>query len=252
MDSIWGKRLREFYIEITKYVSIIAMSIFYSFIIFGSIFTYYYFQFLNWLPPSFPTELLASLFFAFMFLRTKVRTFMKNADIIFLTPIETHLVSYFRNSILYSALIEVIRLLFMIVIIAPLVNPREVFNIPFLIIFSGLIILNFQLTWIEQWLNNKLQYIGHRIFRFSLFSATLYLMFTGHWAVTATLVFINLILWFYIFENKTRGVNWEYLIAQEEKSLVRIYKFINIFTDVPQFKHSFNRRTILGWCIKKA
>lgn len=51
-------------------------------------------------------------------------------------------------------------------------------------------------------------------------------------------------------KNKTRGVNLEYLIDQEEKSLLKIFKFINIFMGVPLLKHSLNHRTILGWNIK--
>ena len=251
INSIWERRFREFYIEMTKYISIIAMSIFYSFLIFGGIFAYYYFKLLNWLPPSFPTEIFASLFISFMFLQTRIRTFLKKADIIFLVPTETSLSLYFRNSIFYSAFSDIIRLLIMIVIISPLINAMDIFSIIFLISFLGLAILNFRLVWIEQWLNSKFQYIGQRLFRFLAFSAILYFMFMGSWEVAAIWLVINYFLWFLLFKNKTKGLNWEYLISQEEKSLVRIYIFINIFIDVPHLKHSFNRRKFLSWCLKK-
>ena len=54
-----------------------------------------------------------------------------------------------------------------------------------------------------------------------------------------------------MFERKSKGVNWEYLIDLEEKNLVKIYKFINIYIDVPHLKYSFQHRKILGWGIKK-
>ena len=51
--------------------------------------------------------------------------------------------------------------------------------------------------------------------------------------------------------RRLKGVNWSFLINQEEKSLLKIYKFINFYIDVPHLKHSFKRRKLLGWLIKK-
>lgn len=251
VNSIWNKRLREFYIEIVKYFSLIGMGVFYSFIIFGSVFLYYYMKFLQWLPPFFPTEMIASLVITLTFLQTSVRTFVKKADVIFLMPAETALSSYFRKSMYYSAFIDVIRLLIMILIISPLVKQSEIITITFLIIFSGLIHLNIRLTWIEQWTTTKLQNLIHKVIRFLTFYTIIYFMFMGLWTIAGTLLIINSFLWFYVFNKQARGINWDFLINQEERSLLKIYKFINIYIDVPHFKHSFKRRQLLGWSIKK-
>ncbi len=250
INSIWNERLKEFYIEIVKYFFIIAMSVFYSFIIFGSLFFYYYLKFIQWLPPYFPTEIIASLLITVTFLTTNVRTFVKKADIIYLMPAETRLSSYFRKSMLYSAFMNVIKLLTMMIIIGPLLK-SEIINSPFLIIFSGLIILNIHLNWIEQWLPTKLQMFMHRLVRFLSLNVILYFMFIGMWTIGGLIFIINSILWFCVFDNKARGVNWEYLIRKEEQSLLKIYKFINIYIDVPHLKHSFKRRHFLGWWVKK-
>ncbi|HJF31979.1 MAG TPA: ABC transporter permease, partial [Sporosarcina psychrophila] len=98
INSIWTERARDFYIDIAKYFSIIAMSVLYSFIIFGSVFIYYYLKFLQWLPPYFQTESIASFVITLTLLKTSVRTFLKKADIIFLMPAEKKLSSYFRTS----------------------------------------------------------------------------------------------------------------------------------------------------------
>ena len=79
INSIWDKRLKEFYIEIVKYFSLIAMGVFYSFIIFGSIFIYYYVKFIQWIPPFFPTEIIASLVITVTFLKTNVLTFVEKS-----------------------------------------------------------------------------------------------------------------------------------------------------------------------------
>lgn len=251
INSVWDKRLRDFYIEIVKYFSLIAMGVFYSFIIFGSVFLYYYMKFLQWLPLYLPTEMIASLVITFTFLKTNIRTFVKEADVIFLMPAETALSLYFRKSMFYSAFIDVIKLLIMLLIISPLVNQSEIITIPFLIIFSGLILLNIRLTWIEQWMTTKLQNLIHKVIRVLTFYTIIYFMFIDLWTIAGALLIINSFLWFYVFNNKERGINWDFLINQEEKSLLKIYKFINLYIDVPHLKHSFKRRKLLSWSIKK-
>jgi len=250
INSIWDKRLKEFYVEIVKYFSLIAMGVFYSFIIFGSVFLYYYVKFLQWLPSFLPTEMIASLVITFVFLKSGVRTFVQKADVIFLMPAETALSSYFRKSMFYSTFIDVIKLMIMLIAISPLIKQEGIFNTVFIITFLGLIILNIRLTWIEQWMTTKLQKLIHKVIRLLTFYTIIYLMFIGQWIIAGTFLIINSFLWFYVFNKKGKGINWDYLIVQEEKSLIMVYKFINLYIDVPHLKHSFKRRRFLGWLIK--
>ena len=251
INSIWDRRLRDFYVEIVKYFSLIAMGVFYSFIIFGSIFLYYYMKFFQWLPPFFPTEMIASLVITFTFLKSGVRTFVQKADVIFLMPAEAALSSYFRKSMFYSTFIIVIKFIFILLMFSPLIKQGGIFNAIFFITFSGLIILNIRLTWIEQWISTKLQKSIHKVISFLTFYTIIYLMFIGQWIIAGNLLIINSYLWFYVFDKKGKGINWEYLINSEEKSLLNIYKFVNLYIDVPHLKHSFKRRRFLGWLIKK-
>ncbi len=252
INSIWDERLKKFYIEIVKYFSLIAMGVLYSFIIFGSVFLYYYIKFLQWLPPHFPTEMIAAFVITSTFLKTSVRTFVQKADVIFLMPTETALSSYFKKSMFYSAFLDAIKLIIMLLIISPLIKQEEIFNAGSIITFSGLIILNIRLTWIEQWHTTRLQKLIHKGIRFLTFYTIIHFMFTGMWKISATLFIVNFFLWFYLSTNKGRGVNWDFLINREETSLLKIYKFINMYIDVPHLKHSFRRRKLLGWSIKKA
>lgn len=193
INLIWTERAKDFYIDIAKYFSVIAMSVLYSFIIFGSVFIYYYLKFLQWLPPYFQTESIASFVITLTLLQTSVRTFLKKADIIFLMPAEKELSSYFRTSMFYSALMDVIRILIMMIISSPLIRHSEINTIPFLITFSGLIILNIRMAWIEQWLTGNLQKLVHSVIRSLLLFTTLYFMFTGMWIVAGFLLIINII-----------------------------------------------------------
>lgn len=247
IQALWNKRLQEFHHDIIRYFSLIAMSVFYSFIIFGSVFAYYYVKFLQWLPASFPTELLTTLLITLVFAQTSIRTFVKQADIIFLMPAEAQLTSYFKKSMIYSAGLDTSKLLLMLVIVTPLMKPT-LFSF---VILAGLLTLNIRLVWIEQWLTTSWQMIIHRFIRLSSIGIILYFIAIGNWIISGSLLVIQLILWFYVYNSRTRGVNWGFLIKQEEKSLEKIYKFIHFYTDVPHLKQSFKPRRLLGWAIKK-
>ncbi|MBE1555248.1 ABC transporter permease [Sporosarcina limicola] len=251
VNSIWNKRFKDFYIEMANYFAVIAMSVLYSFIIFGSVFIYFYMKFIQWLPPSVSTEIIAAVVITFIFLQTRVRTFVKKADVVFLMPTEAALSSYFRNSILYSVFMDVIRLLIFMIVMSPLIKNKEVINLPFVLIILGLIILNIRLTWVEQWLTTKTQKVVHRSIRLILFSTALYFMFLGIWEISGIVIVVNFIIWFYVFGKRARGINWSFLINQEEKSKLKIYKFISLYIDVRHLERSFSRRRLLGWIVKK-
>ncbi|MEK5038283.1 ABC transporter permease [Sporosarcina sp. FSL K6-3457] len=247
MNSIWGKRLKEYYSEIIRYFSIITMSVVYSLIIFGAVFLYYYIKFLQWIPVSFPTELIAALVIALFFLTTGIRTFLKQADVIFLMPAEARLSPYFRKSMIYSASIHAMQLGPLLMITSPMFH----LNTTVMIISLGLIILNIRLIWVEQWLATPLQLVIHKVIRFLLFSTILYLLFVGSWLIAGSLLMITLVLWFYVINDKTTGVNWDFLIHREEKVLEKIYKFIHLYIDVPQLTYAFKPRMLLSWIIKR-
>ena len=74
----------------------------------------------------------------------------------------------------------------------------------------------------------------------------LYLLFVGNWLIAGSLLVVTLVLWFYVMNEKTAGVNWDFLIHREEKTLEKVYKFIHLYIDVPQLKYSFKPRRLLG------
>lgn len=192
INSIWNNRITEYYSEIIRYFSVITMSVVYSFIIFGAVFLYYYIKFLQWIPTSFPTELLVALVVTSFFLTTGIRTFLKQADVIFLMPAEARLSGYFKKSMVYSMGIHTVQLIILLMVISPLIHLDTIV----IIISPGLLILNIRLIWVEQWLANPLQLFIHKVIRFLLFSTILYLLFVGNWLIAGSLLIITLVLWF--------------------------------------------------------
>ncbi|WP_318615595.1 ABC transporter permease [Sporosarcina sp. YIM B06819] len=252
INSIWNKRVKEFYSEIIRYFSVITMSVVYSFIIFGAVFLYYYTNFVKWMPSSFPTELLAALVVTSFFLTTGIRTFLKQADVIFLMPAEARLSTYFRKSMVYSACIHAVQLIILLMILSPLIRLNGIAMIMFPLAFSGLLLLNIRLIWVEQWLVNSFQLFTHRMIRFLLFVTILYLLFVDAWLIAGSLILVNSVLWFYVVNKKTTAVQWNFLILREEKTLEKVYKFIHLYIDVPHLTYSFKPRRQLGWSVKRA
>lgn len=248
INSIWNKRLKEYYSEIIRYFSVITMNVVYSFIIFGAIFLYYYIKFLQWIPVSFPNELLAALVVTSFFLTTGIRTFLKQADVIFLMPAEARLSGYFKKSMVYSMGIHSMQLIILLMILSPLIH----LNTIVIIISLCLLILNIRLIWVEQWLVNSFQMVIHKVIRFLLFGTMLYLLFVENWLIAVSLLMISIVLWFFVINDKTTGVNWDFLILREERALEKIYKFIHLYIDVPELTYAFKPRRLLSWIIKRA
>ena len=94
-----------------RYYSIIGANVVYFFLFISSIFIYYFNLLLQWMPPQISVEGILSLFVTFILIQTKVRTFIKRPDVVFLLPLEGKLKPYFIKSLVYSIVIDVIKLL---------------------------------------------------------------------------------------------------------------------------------------------
>jgi len=253
MDSnqLWKKRTVEFYIIIAKYFSTIAGNVFFSLLLLGCVFVYYYLKVIQWIPSYILTEWIASLMTAAFFLRSSVRTFVQKADLVFLLPAEASLSDYFRKAMIYSAILDVVKFTIVITFMTVLINAEKVLTSPFFVLFLCMIVLNVRLTWVEQWLTMEPRRFLHKLIRFLSFTMILFFLFIGNWIIALTLLLVNYGFSIYVFPLDAKSVNWEYLLKQEEKSLLRIYKFINIYTDVHHVKRSFRRRRFLTWIIKR-
>ncbi|WP_082393724.1 ABC transporter permease [Bacillus sp. JCM 19034] len=56
---------------------------------------------------------------------------------------------------------------------------------------------------------------------------------------------------FNLYYWKKRNLNWQWLIIEEEIALLRNFKFINIFMDVPNLKRSSRNRSLLTMILKR-
>lgn len=107
-QSLWQERVQTYWREAGRYLKLIGNSGFlftvYFLFIVGS---YYYQQILEQLPAEFPTVELFTVVFLLILTRSRVRTFVKQADVVFLLPFEAKMGDYFRSAIRYSFFMQV-------------------------------------------------------------------------------------------------------------------------------------------------
>ncbi|WP_420827794.1 ABC transporter permease [Gracilibacillus alcaliphilus] len=250
MKTLWGLRVQEFYRKMFRYYSIIGQSVVYFFLIISSIFIYYFNLFLQWIPPQISVEVILSLFITFILIQPKVRTFIKRADIIFLLPLEVKLKSYFIKSLVYSIVIDVIKSLSLIIILISLFLHTTNISLPIFFVIMGIVSYNILMKWIEQWLENHVQLLLHRLNKFFSIYLMCYFLFKNGWIFELTLMSINFVYLIY-FIGKKRNLNWQWLIDEEERALLRNFKFINFFMDVPNLKRSFRSRRMFSMILKR-
>ncbi|CAH0344639.1 hypothetical protein BCI9360_00899 [Bacillus sp. CECT 9360] len=233
-----------------RYYSIIGANVVYFFLVIGSIFIYYFHLFLQWMPPHISVEVILSLFITFLLIRTKVRTFIKRADIVFLLPLEWELKPYFIKSLGYSFVIDTIKLLSFISVFLSLFLHTTKINLHILFFIIGIVAYNILMKWTEQWIENYVQSMLHSLMRIFSVYLMCYFLFNNDWIFEFVLMSINFFYLIY-FIGKKRNLNWQWLIAEEESALLRNFKFINVFMDVPNLKRSYRHRRLLTMIVKR-
>ncbi len=250
IKTLWGLRVQEFYRKMFRYYSIIGANVVYFFLVISSIFIYYFHLFLQWIPPQISVEVILSLFVTFILKQTKVRTFIKRADIMFLLPLEVKLKPYFVKSLVYSLVIEVIKLVSLMTILVTLFLHTTNINLSVFFLIVGIVSYNILMKWIEQWVKNQLQFVLHRCIRLFSIYLMCYFLFKNDWIFELVLMSINFVYLIYFLAQK-RYLNWQWLIDEEESALLRHFKFINIFMDVPNLTRSFRKRRLLTMLLKR-
>lgn len=244
IKTLWGVRCQAFYRKMFRYYSIIGANVVYFFVIIGSIFIYYFHLFLQWIPPQISIELILSLFSTLILMQTKIRTFIKRADIIFLLPLEWKLKPYVIKSLVYSFSIQFVKVLSLITVLFSLLLHESNITFSRFILIAGIVCCSVLMKWTEQWLENYVQLALHRLIKLLSIYLMFYFLFNHDLVFEFVLMGLNFV--YIIFQiGRKRNLNWQWLIVEEENALLGNYKFINIFMDVPNFKHSFRKRRLL-------
>ncbi len=241
--TLWRERYQAAMSEMTKYTKYMANG--------GLLFTVYfvilyalvvYGRFLNQINGDFPGNLLmGGLFIIIAFYRT-ARTFLVEADQVFLLPNLPQLSSYMKRVRLYNAFLGMVRVVIPFLAIAVLyVRTESTSPLEMIVLFFALAMIGASANL------SKLEAIPHRLVVLYAVGAGILVMIDMPLfsIVITSLLLVTLHLKKY---QQLPLMEW---IAIEQESRDRFYRIANWFVDVPRLSKTYKQRRILSQLVEK-
>ena len=240
---LWRTRYQTAMAEMTKYTRYMANG--------GLLFTVYfvvlyglvvYGRFLDQLNPDFPGNLvMGSLFILLAFYRS-TRTFLVEADQVFLLPILPDLANYMKRVRVYNAFYGLIRAIIPFLAVSVLyVRTEDTTPVELFVLF-------FALSMVGAAANlSKLEGVGHRIvLLYATGAGILVMLGMGLFSIVVTSL---LLLTIYLKkQDQLPLMDW---ILLEQESRDRFYRIANWFVDVPRLSTTYKRRRLLSHLVEK-
>lgn len=242
-STLWRERYQTAMAEMTKYTKYMANG--------GLLFTVYfvilyalvvYGRFLNQIDGGFPGNLLMGSLFLIMASYRTARTFLVEADQVFLLPNLPQLGSYMKRVRLYNAFLGMVRVIVPFLAVAVLYVRTETTNsVEVIVLFLALAMIGASANL------SKLEAIPHRI-------VILYALGAGVLVIIDMPLFSIVITSFLLITLHLKKyqqlplMNW---IALEQESRDRFYRVANWFVDVPRLSKTYKQRRILSQFVEK-
>lgn len=252
--GLWRKRLGQTSKELGKYLRYIFNGhIVIVFIFLVGAAAYYYQAWVDTLTPEFPVAFIMAAFLALLVTHSPIYTLLKDADRIFLLPLEEKLGSYFSRSVLFSFFLQLYGLLFGLAVLMPMYAALNAGNFTIFFLFFAMLavlkIANLLIRWRVQYYVEISAHRTDSLIRYFVNGVFLFLLFDGasYWLLLPIVLIYVLLYVFYSYQTKEKGLKWEYLVTQHERRMMAFYRLANMFTDVPILRNSVKRRRWLDF-----
>lgn len=250
--AIFSERLRTAWGNGSRYVRLISGSSGTPVLLLLAVilFTYGYNSFLTWLPDAFPTQWLMTFVLALILTKCTVRTFLQEADVLFLLPLEHRMTPYFRYSLRYSAALQVIASVLLMSVFFPLYRVNVGSSASFAIVLAFTALFK---TWNVYAYFRELQLPQGRR-RHVLFRTAVNLLLAGllFYPGSRTLyifiaaVMLSVLTLYYSQLGKDGRYAWHRLLALEQKRRNALLVLAAFFIDVPYIKPQVKKRPLLS------
>ncbi|PGL21300.1 ABC transporter permease [Bacillus thuringiensis] len=254
--ALWKERFRHFLKEVrtySKYVFNDHLKFIFVFIIGAG--AYYYQQWLQTLTPSFPTALVMAVLLGLVLTAGSIQTLLKEADLVYLLPVEEKLKPYFTKSFLFTFMIQLYIIAIVAAALAPLYfQQMKQTGAGYIWIVLAFVIVkawNLFVAWEKSFLTDQniqradwfIRFILNGLFVYFLVERTSVLVISG--------IVLLMVLYLAIMHQMVKGkpLNWEYLISEEGKKMMLLYRIANMFVDVPALKERVSRRKWLDFIL---
>ncbi|ANS46626.1 MULTISPECIES: ABC transporter permease EcsB [Bacillus cereus group] len=254
--ALWKERFRHFLKEVrtySKYVFNDHLKFIFVFIIGAG--AYYYQQWLQTLTPSFPTALVMAVLLGLVLTAGSIQTLLKEADLVYLLPVEEKLKPYFTKAFLFTFMIQLYIIAIVAAALAPLYfQQMKQTGAGYIWIVLAFVIVkawNLFVAWEKSFLTDQniqradwfIRFILNGLFVYFLVERTSVLVIGG--------IVLLMVLYLAIMHQMVKGkpLNWEYLISEEGKKMMLLYRIANMFVDVPALKERVARRKWLDFIL---
>ncbi|PEK07503.1 ABC transporter permease [Bacillus toyonensis] len=254
--ALWKERFRHFLKEVrtySKYVFNDHLKFIFVFIIGAG--AYYYQQWLQTLTPSFPTVLVMAVLIGLVLTAGSMQTLLKEADLVYLLPVEEKLKPYFTKAFLFTFMIQLYIIAIVAAALAPLYfQQMKQTGAAYIWIVIAFVIVkawNLFIAWEKSFLTDQnvqkadwfIRFILNGLFVYFLVERTSVLFIGG--------IVLFMVLYLAIMHQMVKGkpLNWEYLISEEGKKMMLLYRIANMFVDVPALKERVSRKKWLDFIL---
>ncbi|QRG70774.1 ABC transporter permease [Brevibacillus choshinensis] len=261
VDALFRERLQRHLAELVRYGQYMANGgVLMVAVFLCGLLAYYYPNLVKAIPAWFPVPYALALVLAIFITRSPHRTFLLEADLIFLTPAETKMARYFQKTQVYNFVVQSIGLFLVLLLFLPLyqgtigASGAQVWlywGVPF--VLKG---WNVYISWTVLRLPGKQQGAAFSMGRFGLTYFLLAWMLTegGFLAYQrvpyGAILWMGLLIWFHIRLlqiPKKHAYQWYQLLEMENGLRLRFYQIANQFRDVPSLQQRVKPRKWLMW-----
>ncbi|PFJ62241.1 ABC transporter permease EcsB [Bacillus thuringiensis] len=254
--ALWKERFRHFLKEVrtySKYVFNDHLKFIFVFIIGAG--AYYYQQWLQTLTPSFPTALVMAVLLGLVLTAGSIQTLLKEADLVYLLPVEEKLKPYFTKAFLFTFMIQLYIIAIVAAALAPLYfQQMKQTGAGYIWIVLAFVIVkawNLFVAWEKSFLTDQNIQRADWLIRFILNGLFVYFLVERTSVLVISGIVLLMVLYLAIMHQMVKGkpLNWEYLISEEGKKMMLLYRIANMFVDVPALKERVSRRKWLDFIL---
>ncbi|CAM4123856.1 ABC transporter permease [Bacillus luti] len=254
--ALWKERFRHFLKEVrtySKYVFNDHLKFIFVFIIGAG--AYYYQQWLQTLTPSFPTALVMAVLIGLVLTAGSIQTLLKEADLVYLLPVEEKLKPYFTKAFLFTFMIQLYIIAIVAAALAPLYfQQMKQTGAGYIWLVLAFVIVkawNLFVAWEKSFLTDQNVQRADWFIRFILNGLFVYFLVERTSVMFIGGIVLLMVLYLVILHQMVKGkpLNWEYLISEEGKKMMLLYRIANMFIDVPALKERVSRRKWLDFIL---
>ncbi|MED1738345.1 ABC transporter permease [Bacillus swezeyi] len=255
IQGIWKTRIEEYIKETRSYLKYMLndhLVIVMIFFLAGA--ASWYSKWLKEMPEGFPAYWLMAVLFSFILTGSYVRTLIKEADLVFLLPLEAKMKPYLKQAFRFSLITQLFPLIAVMLALTPLyfeVSGKTLSA--YLMLFIQLLVLkvwNMAMQWRMTFFGEKNMRIIDQVVRLFLNTIVIYFVLQASYgfAIAVYAIMAALLVYFTVVDKK-KSFKWELHIEDEIKRKQRFYRLANLFTDVPHLRKQAKRRAYLDWML---